>query len=67
MEGEADMVSPDSCARTVAASSSPLALYIRYSANYTTLPTIDAVQQQGTILQQWNIRFHTEIVLQMSS
>jgi len=67
VEGEADIEGPDSCARTVAASSSPLALYIRYSANYTTLPTIDAEQQQGSILQQWNIRFHIEIVLQMSS
>ena len=66
MEGEADIEGPDSCARTVAASSSPLALYIRYSANYTTLPSPDA-EQQGSILQQWNICFHTEIVLQMSS
>lgn len=66
MEGEAEIAGPDSCARTVATSSSPLALYIRYSANYTTLPSYDA-EQQGSNLQQWNICFHTEIVLQMSS
>lgn len=44
-------------------SSSP---FIRNSANYTTLPSADA-EQQGSILQQWNISFYTEIVLQISS